>query len=93
MQVVRLSHPVDGSLDLFVTLLHQFHHVGIHEINRQICTQQDDNGSKENTHEKVLIKGRPPPKCKELRGELVSIIGNNVCGDHSISPHVIVTVT
>ena len=47
-----------GSLDLFVTLLHQFHHVGIHEINRQISTQQNDNGSKENTHEKVLIKER-----------------------------------
>ena len=56
VQVVRLSHPVDGSLDLFVTLLHQLHHVGIHEINRQISTQQNDNGSMDNGSNRWKIR-------------------------------------
>ena len=51
MTLIRLSHPVYAALDLFVTLLHDLHHIRIQEINEKIRTQQDDNGRETNTHD------------------------------------------
>ena len=67
----RLSHLFHLFLYCLPTLLHYINKVGIHEVDEKINAKNDDNSREKDSHEFVLIKGQPPPKYKELRGELV----------------------
>ena len=73
VQVVRSSHAFHLFLYSFPSFVHNIDQVGIHQVDDKICSQDGEQCQQKDTHEKVSIKGRPPPKYKELRGELVLV--------------------
>ena len=56
VQVIRLSHPFHLFLYGFPSFVHNIYQVRIQQVDEKISTKNDDNRSKEDTHEKVLVK-------------------------------------
>ena len=55
---VGSSHLIDLALDRFVSFFHYINKVGIHEVDEKINAKNDDDSRQEDTHWKMLIKGR-----------------------------------